>query len=100
MCYHTCSDVMRALHGACTQASWLPYVYMAHQKLLMDVLFVQAEQYLSKITASHFSTVNMKIANQNMLKRIPIAMHNENMADCNWNFRICAEEPIAHLYKW
>ena len=56
-------------------------------------------QYLSKITASHFSTLNMKIANQNMLKMIPIAMHNENKADCNENFRICAEEPIAPLYK-
>ena len=65
----------------------------------MDVLFMQAERYLSKITASHFSTLNMKIANQIMRKRIPIAMHNENMADCNENFRICAEEPIAPLYK-
>ena len=40
----------------------------------MDVLFAQAEQYLSKLTASHFSTLNMKIANQHMLKRILIAM--------------------------
>ena len=61
----------------------------------MDIPFTQAEQYLSKIAASHFSTLNMKIANQNMLKRILIAMHNENKADCNENFRICAEEPIA-----
>ena len=51
------------------------------------------------ITISHFSTLNMKIANQNMLKRILIAMHNENKADFNENFRICAEEPVAHLYK-
>ena len=41
-----------------------------------------------------------KIANQNMLKRILIAMHNENNANCNENFRICAEEPIGPLYKW
>ena len=61
--------------------------------------FVQAEQYLSKITASHFSTLNMKIANQNMLKRILIAMLNENKADPNENFRICSEEPVAPLYK-
>ena len=66
----------------------------------MDVLFTQAEQYFSKITTSHFSTLNMKFANQNVLKRILIAMHNENKADCNENFRICAEEPIAPLYKW
>ena len=66
----------------------------------MDVPFAQAEQYLSKITASHFSTLNMKIANQNVLKRILKVMRNENQADSNENFRICAEEPIAPLYKW
>ena len=43
-----------------------------------------------KITASHFSTLNMDFANQNVLKRILIAMHNENKADWNENFRICA----------
>ena len=94
------SCALHALHGTCTQASWLPYVNMACQKLLMDMPFVPAKQYLSKITASHFSTLNTKIANQNVLKRILIAMHNENKADCNDNFRICAEEPIAPLYKW
>ena len=61
----------------------------------MDGPFTQAGQYLSKLSASHFSTLNMKITNQNMLKRILIAMHNENKADCNENFRICAEEPVA-----
>ena len=76
-----------------------PYVNVACQKLLMDMPFAPAERYLSKLTASHFSTLNMRIANQNMLKRILIAMHNENKADCNENFRICAEEPIAPLYK-
>ena len=66
----------------------------------MDVLLMQAKRYLSKITASHFSTPNMKITNQNVLKRILIAMLNKNKADTNKNFRICAEEPIAPLYKW
>ena len=66
----------------------------------MDVPFVQAEQYLSKIAASHFNTLNMKITNQNVLKRILIAMLNENKADSNENLRICAEEPVAPLYKW
>ena len=65
----------------------------------MDVPFAQAERYLSKLTASHFSTLNTKIANQNMLKRILIAILNENKADWNENFRICAEEPVAPLYK-
>ena len=76
-----------------------PYVNMAHQKLLMDMPFMQRELYLRKLTASHFSTLNMKIANQNILKRILIAMHNKNKADCNENFSICTEEPVAPLYK-
>ena len=65
----------------------------------MDVQFMQAKQYLSKIAASHVSTLNTKFANQNVLKRILIAMLNENKANCNENFRICAEEPVAPLYK-
>ena len=65
----------------------------------MDVPFTQAERYLSKLTASHFNTLNMKFANWNMLKRILIVMLNENKADSNENFRICAEEPIVPLYK-
>ena len=56
-----------------------------------------AKIYLRKVTASHFSTQNMEIANQNVLKPILIAMHNENKADCNENFRICAEESVGHL---
>ena len=66
----------------------------------MQMPFTQAEQYLSKLTASHFCTLNTKIANQNVLKRILIAMLNENKANSNENFRICAEEPVAPLYKW
>ena len=66
----------------------------------MDVPLMQAELYLSKLTTSHFSTLNTKIANQNVLKRILIAMLNENKPDTNENFRICSEEPVAPLYKW
>ena len=65
----------------------------------MDMPFAQAEQHFSKITTSHFSTLNMKLASQNMLKRIIIAMLNENNANTNENFRICAEKPVAPLYK-
>ena len=57
-----CSDIMHILHGMHTQASWPPYVYVACQELLMDVPFAQAEQYLSKLTASHFGTLNTKFA--------------------------------------
>ena len=66
----------------------------------MDMPFAPAELYLMKLTTSHFSTLNMRIANQNMLKMILIAMHNEKKADCNENFRICAEESVGPLYKW
>ena len=65
----------------------------------MDMLFAQAELYLSKITASHFSTLNTKTANQNVLKRIVIAMLNEDKADSNENFRICSDDSVAPLYK-
>ena len=77
-----------------------PYVNMACQKLLIDTPFAPAELYLIKLTSSHFSTLNMKIANQNVLKMILIALHNENKANCNENFKICAEESIGPLYKW
>ena len=66
----------------------------------MGMPFAQAERYLSKITASHFRTLNMDFANQNVLKRILIAMLNKNKADWNENFRICAEEPLTPLYEW
>ena len=65
----------------------------------MDVPFAQAKQYVSKLTTTHFSTLNIKITNQNVLKRILIAMLNENKADSNENFKICSEEPVAPLYK-
>ena len=67
---------------ACRQAS-CPYVNVVHQELLLDMLFVPAELYLRKLTASHFGTLNMKIASQNVLKRTLIAMRNKNKADCN-----------------
>ena len=73
-----CSDVMRVSRGAHTQASWPPLCKCGARKLLMNMLFAPAELYLRKLAASHFSTLNMKIANQNVVKRILIAMHNEN----------------------
>ena len=76
-----------------------PYVYMTCLELLMGMPFAQAEQHLRKLTASHFSTLNVDFASQNVLERIPIAMLNENKANWNANLRICAEEPIAHLYR-
>ena len=76
-----------------------PYENVVHQKLLMDMPFMPAELYLIKLTASHFSTLNTRIANQNVLKMILIAMHNENKVNYNEDFRICAEESIGPLHK-
>ena len=76
-----------------------PYVNMACLELLMDMPFSPAKLYLIKLTTSHFSTLNMIIANQNVLRTILIAMHNETKADCNENFKICAEESVGPLYK-
>ena len=75
------------------------YVNVAYQELLRDMPFMPAELYLIKLTASHFSTLNTKMANQNVLKMILIAMQNENKADWDENFKICAEESIGPLYK-
>ena len=99
-CVTACAVTLCAHHvvHAHRQAG-CPYEKMACQKLLMDMPFMPAKLYLIKLTASHFSTLNMRIAHQNVLKMILIAMHNENKADYNENFRICAEESIGPLYK-
>ena len=51
-----------------------PYDYMACQKLIICLPFMQAEGLLLKLNASHFNALNMQIANENMLERILIAM--------------------------
>ena len=66
----------------------------------MDMTFAQAQLYISKLTASHFGTLNMRCANQNVLERILIAMLNDNMAKSNENIRIGAEESVAPMYNW
>ena len=83
----------------CRQARH-PYENVACQNLLMDMLFTPAKLYLIKLTTSHISTLNTRIANQNVLKKILIAMHNENKPDYNENFRICADKSIGPLSKW
>ena len=96
----TTHAVMSCIHHAvhAHRQAGHSYVNMVCQKVLMHMLFAPAKLYLLKLTASHFSTLNTKIANQNVLKRILIAMHNEIKADCNENFKICAEESVAPLY--
>ena len=84
----------------CTHAGELASLCMRGMPgITYDMLFMQAERYLSKLKALHFSTLNTKFANQNVLKRILIAMLNKNKADWHENFRICAGEPVAALYK-
>ena len=96
MCYRTCSDIMHTSRSTRKPATLIihgtPGITYGHA-------IRAGRTILIKITASHFSTLNMKFANQNMLKRILIAMLNENKADSNENSGICAEEPIAPLYK-
>ena len=84
----TACAVTSCAHGAacaCRQTGRAKYT--GRQELLMDVPFTQAKLYISKLTASHFNTLNMKIANKNVLERILIAMLDENMAVLNENFR-------------
>ena len=52
---------MWALRVLCMQASRPPYVYEAHQESIMDGLFVQAKQYLLKLTPSHFGDPKCEI---------------------------------------
>ena len=66
---HVMTSCAHGVVHACRQAN-PPYVYVACQELLVDTPFAQAEQFLSKITASHFSTLNTDFANQNVLKRV------------------------------
>ena len=95
---HAVTFCVHCTAHACRQAG-CPYENVACQEILMDMLFVPAELYLIKLAASHSSTLNTRIANQNVLKMILIAMHNENKADYNENFRICADESVGSLYK-
>ena len=93
------THAMTAAVCTCRQAGH-PYDFMVHQKLLIGLLFTPAERHLSKLTTTHFNTLKMQIANQDMLEKILMAMQNENEADCNENFSICSEESIGPLYKW
>ena len=84
---------------ACRQAGHPNYTWLAKNYLWMCHSCRPNDIY-QKLTTSHFSTLNVDFANWNMLKRILIAMLNKNKANWDENFRICAEEPIAPLYKW
>ena len=96
-CVTACAVMSCAHHAAhAHRQAGHPYVNVVCQKLLMDMPFMPAELYPRKLTTSHLSTLNMKIANQNMFL---IAMDNENNADCNENLKICAEESVGPFYN-
>ena len=104
---HVMPHVSRNAVTSCTHraartrrhASHPNYMWCA-RNYLWFMTFAQAELYLTKLTASHFSTLNTKIANQNVLKRVLIAMLNENTAKSNENFMGGAEESVPPLYNW
>ena len=67
----TAHAVMPCAHHmahACRQAGH-PYENVVHQKLLMDIPFAPAKLYLIKLTASHFSTLNTRIAKPECAKQ-------------------------------
>ena len=57
----------------CRQAGH-PKVLMAYHKLFICLPFAQAEILLLRVTTTHFNTLNMKYANENVLESILIAM--------------------------
>ena len=90
---------MCALHSACIQARRPPLCICGAPEITYGHAIHASQTIFIKINCLTIGTLNMKIANQNVLERILIAMHNENMADCNENFRIRPEEPMGPLYK-
>ena len=74
-------------HAAYTsRQACCPHGSMACHNLIICLPFVPAEGHLPKLAASHSNGSNIKITNQKVLERIPIAMQDENRADCNENF--------------
>ena len=53
------------------------------QNILIGTGCAHAEQCLLKLSTSHFHVLNNETPNKNMLKRILIAICNENKADLN-----------------
>ena len=70
---HAMTSCVHYVAHAHRQAS-CPYDFMVRQKLIICLPFVPAKWHLLKITASHFDTLSMEIANQNVLEMILIAM--------------------------
>ena len=82
---HAVTSCMHRATCACRQASHHMYTWCSRNYLWMCHSRKPNDTY-QKIATSHIRTVNMKIANQNVLKMILIAMHNKNKAIGNENF--------------
>ena len=99
-CVTTCAvtSCAHCMAHACREASH-PYVNMVPPEITYEHAIHASQTIFKKINHFTFCTLNMKIAYQNVLKMILIAMHNKNKAHCNENFRICAEESVGPLYR-
>ena len=69
-------------------------------KFALCLLLMPAETILLKLNASHFPTLNHENANKNKMKKILIAVSNENKADFKEDLRVYSQEPIDWMYKW
>ena len=74
----SCAHCAAYAHSQASQ----PHDLMACHKLIICLLFTQAEGCLLKLTTSHYITLNIQFANENV-KRILIAMQDENKSDYN-----------------
>ena len=83
---------------ACAMMSCMHRVAHTRRQAGHPMYTWHARNYLWKCHSCRPNDIQ-DFANRNVLKRILIAMLNENKDDWNENFRICTEEPIAHLYK-
>ena len=93
---HAVTSCMHCMAHAHRQSSH-PYVNMVQQKFLSDMPFMPAELYLRKLTASHFSILNMKIANQNMQKgfSLPCTMRTRLIAMRTRLSKACRDRDIT-----
>ena len=74
-CAMNTNDVMHASCNTCTQASQPTQdIYDAPEVTYWHAICM-SQMTSTKLTASHFHTLNNKIANENKLKRILIAMY-------------------------
>ena len=102
-CHHMCTNtdhVMCASYHTHVLASWLSLDIYDSLEVTYWHDVCMSQMTSTKIHHFTFFTLDNKNANENILKRILIAMHNENKTNFNENFRTYSQEPIAQLYKW